>query len=92
MHAQLVHAERRTPASHRTHIHGAMCRASSTRALGVPQVTSLGELSSPSIVLFDAIQARVKELGDQLSPQQRKDIKSAYQALGYDGHADAAGV
>ena len=85
-HAAPLHRTARTSTS------PGMCRAGSTRAPGVPQVTSLGELSSPSIVLFDAIQARVQELGDQLSPQQRKDIKAAYQALGYDGHADAAGV
>ena len=52
----------------------------------------MGQLSSPSVVLFDAIQARVEELGDQVSPQHKKDIKAAYEALGYDGHAQATGV
>lgn len=56
------------------------------------QVTSLGELSSPSIVLFDVVQSRIKELGETVSPQQKREIKSAYEALGYKDHADAAGV
>lgn len=55
-------------------------------------VTSLGDLSSPSIVLFDVVQSRIEELGDRVSPQQKQEIKSAYEALGYKDHANETGI
>jgi hypothetical protein len=46
-------------------------------------VTSLGQLSSPSVVLAEALQQRAEELGDDLSDQQKKELAEAFEKLGY---------
>jgi hypothetical protein len=46
-------------------------------------VTSLGQLSSPSVVLAEALQQRAEELGGDLSDTQKKELAEAFEKLGY---------
>jgi len=54
-------------------------------------VTSLAEAeSSPSVVFFDALQARVEALGKDVTDDMKKELQDAYAKLGYDRLKDAA--
>lgn len=46
-------------------------------------VVSLGDLDSPSIALFDALQQRAEELDQDLTAEQKAGMKHAYERLGY---------
>ena len=49
------------------------------------QATGLAELEhSPSVILFDAIQERAKDIAEDFSPEQKKGLEQAYQKLEYD--------
>lgn len=50
------------------------------------QATSLMRLDhSPSIVLFDAIQSRIVEISDSVTPEEKHALEKAFSKLGY-GH------
>jgi len=54
-------------------------------------VTSLAQAeSSPSVVFFDALQARVESLGKDVTNDMKTELQDAYSKLGYDRLKDAA--
>lgn len=52
--------------------------------LAVLQASGLADLEhSPSVVLFDALQKRAKDIDADFSEEQKKELKTAFEKLGY---------